>query len=149
MNVIRRDTILKDGDLVAADLSALTRAELDAIGIALEVAPLFFQELICRSFSSSYFDEEGNILCILGFSPEDDHLTSWFAGTQRMFDLGATGILATRRCVKEAMTRFPGRALESVSFSKHPEAPRWFRALGYVPTEVNDNFTRYRFKNTG
>jgi hypothetical protein len=57
---------------------------------------------------------------------------TWFAATQKYFDLGARGVRVARKYLQLVKSTWPNTAFDSYSYSAHADCERWFRLLGFV-----------------
>lgn len=57
----------------------------------------------------------------------------WFLCTDKYWRLGVPGVLAARNHLVTIRDKYPDISFEVFSFSRHPDAARWFRTIGFVP----------------
>ena len=79
-------------------------------------------------------------------SHDDQRYTTWFIATERFTEhaLGITKFL--RGFIRERVAENPDAELELLSATGHPDAVRWFNALGFVRKgPPNGVFVTYRY----
>lgn len=70
---------------------------------------------------------------------------TWFIATERFTEqaLGITKFL--RGFIKERLAERPDAQLNLISAVGHPDAVRWFNALGFDRVKINGVFSTYRY----
>lgn len=76
---------------------------------------------------------EGRPVAAFGVNVSSDGAfnNTWFIATSRFFEMGVAGIRFARTRIKYYRERYE-LPLRSISLSPVAEAPKWFRALGFV-----------------
>lgn len=115
-----------DIEYICKHLSAQNLAEQKAVGWTDYDLLRRITGLLDKGPSEACY-EDGNPLYVFGIA---DGFT-WFLCTDAAFAKGTAGIRYGRKRVA-AVRAAEGRPLICVSRSPHPDAARWFRALGFV-----------------
>lgn len=71
-------------------------------------------------------------VCVCAANREGNTYFTWFAATSRFEECGLQITRALKRIVAKEQRERPGVNIELISASPHPEAARWFKALGYI-----------------
>lgn len=111
---------------IMANLSEQTRAEQAVMGLSDAELMAKLQEFIRNGSHSETLWQDGHPIYALGLI---DGFT-WFVCTKAAWDLGTAGVRIGRQRMR-ALRNAEQRPLISLSRSPHPDAPRWFRALGF------------------
>lgn len=89
---------------------------------------------------------EGEPVAAFGAASYDGHnYNTWFIATDRFTEqaLGITKFL--RGFIKEKLAEHPEAELHLISAVGHPDAGRWFNALGFERMKPNGVFSTYRY----
>lgn len=132
-----REARLSDVYDILKDLSEINKRELETIfGTSNWWKAIPLTKEFMAAGPADVLVENGKPVCILGHMPHSlytMHRVTWFLGTQSFFDNIAARTVATgRRYLRGVQQRYPGANFYSYSKSDHPQAERWFRALGFV-----------------
>lgn len=112
---------------IVANLSAQNVAEQDVFGLTDEQLLAKLSSFLRTGTHSETMFRDGKPIYALGLV---DGFT-WFVCTKAAWDLGIAGIRIGRDRMKR-LRAVEGRPLISISRSPHPDAARWFRALGFT-----------------
>jgi len=141
MNAVeRRPTTAEDVRAVLGNLSLISAEELNKAGVIDREAVVL---ALLSGGEAETFCEAGAPVCILGCTVSDRRLGTWFIATERFFNLKAATVFPSRRVLREIRERHPGIPIEACSWSKHPQARRWFELLGFKLLEAN-GYLRFR-----
>ena len=78
--------------------------------------------------------------------PKGKKYSTWFIATERFSEAGLGITKFLRGFVRERLAEHPEAELELVSAVGHPDATRWFNALGFTQQGApNGVFTRYLY----
>lgn len=135
--VTERLATLEDAQAILADLSEISAQELDALGVTDRLAAV--GALLGRGEARTFVEDDKPVY-ILGCVEKvalPPALSVWFVATQRFFDMKAATVFKARRALREMRERHPGFAVESCSWSKRPQARRWFELIGFKLLEDN------------
>lgn len=111
---------------VIKHLSAQNKAEQEAVGWSNDDLYRRLVPLLRRGHSETVI-QDGHPLYVFGVA---DGFT-WFICTDAAFAAGLKGIRFARERTA-AVRRAEGKPLICISHSPHPDAARWFKALGFV-----------------
>jgi hypothetical protein len=120
-----------DIQFILRQLSAQNEAEREIIGLSMAEAIAHLTSLLDKGPSETTM-VEGRPAAAFGIVIDDEspfHNT-WFIATRAAFASGVAGLRYSRTRVAYYRKRF-GKPLRSISFSPLPEAPRWFKMLGF------------------
>ena len=122
---------------VLADLSAVSRAEIEAAGCYPDdMAPYVVARI--REHGGYVILNDGEPIAVYGFVPFEygPHRGSatWFLAAERFFASGARATRFARRTLAAHAARRRG-ALFCASSSPHPQARRWLGLLGFEDFE--------------
>jgi hypothetical protein len=113
---------------ILKDLSEQNQAEHDQLGLSQWDVLKLVKKFLDQGSAYTGFDK-GAPACMLGVIQEDGESRTWFLATKAYFSIGPRAIIHARRFLRDAY-KTHGK-LFTGSCSPHPEAERWFDALGY------------------
>ena len=143
-HVTRRPATAEDAAAILADISEITEGELLALGVPLADAPRLLVSLFAAG-EVEVFCEDGKPVCLLGVRPEGLNLfVTWFLASKRFFALRAAAVLPARRVATELRKRYPAADIEAYSWSRHPQARRWFELLGFKLVRDTGIYLQFR-----
>jgi len=125
-----------DLQYVLDHLSPQNAAEMDALRFDKSVLAKVLMHLARTGYAEIGVDG-AEPLVAFGVNASGDFNITWFVATTKFFDLGLAGIRYSRERVKFFRSHL-GKPLRSYSYSPLPEAPKWFRALGFEEVESVD-----------
>lgn len=105
--------------------------ELGLLGATKEQAFTRFQRYVRDGYRSAVLEADGVPVIAVGIASDEGGAFTWFQATDQ-FDRHARFIT---RAVRRAAKDYPGESLVIYSVCVHPDTARWFRVLGFVPTD--------------
>lgn len=114
---------------VFEQMSDVSRAEFD--GLPMADWREFAINHLGKGEGWTYLDPLEGPLFLFGLIPQPKGFRTWFVSAQRYFDLGAKGVRATRHILQGFRDQHPAAEFECCTRSRHPDADRWLRLLGF------------------
>lgn len=112
-------------------LSSQNTAERLVLGLAPEELQRRLTDLAAGGHSEIAMHEGAPIAAFGVNESPDGYNETWFIATDRFFAMGVSGLRYARTRLKYYRERYE-KPLRSISLSPVAEAPKWFKALGFV-----------------
>lgn len=78
-----------------------------------------------------------------------DAYSTWFIATNRFIEFGKPITRYLRGFLQDQVRRHPGATLELISALNYPDAARWFKLLGFLPSQPAEGmFSRYEYQRS-
>ena len=142
MNICTRPATVSDVHEVFANLSDQTKDEIAEVMMDPKAIEFDYANIAAKGGAWAMYVDDEPVL-VYGAKSYDGYYSMWSAATPEYYDLGATGIRATRYFLEHMDFDAP---LIIMSASPHEHTERWFNVLGFVKRkEVGPHkvFTRY------
>lgn len=135
--LVIREAKISDVYEILQNLSDINRQELNAIfGTSDPWRALPLAKEFMAAGPADVLEEDGKPVCLLGHLPHSlytMHRVTWFLATQSFFaNLAARTVAMGRRYLRGIQQNYPSANFYSYSKSTHPDAARWFKALGFT-----------------
>lgn len=85
-------------------------------------------------------------IAVFGAARHEEKYSTWFVATERFNEVGKQATLFLNGFIKERVKDRPDAELEMISAVEHPEAERWFAALGFALIEKDGLFSKYKYR---
>lgn len=119
-------------------------AEVYGVSEAQKMTELLWQQ--ANEYGYALFHDDV-LIAVFGaaFSSADNAYATWFLATDDLLKVGRHATYWLRGFVKERTHERPDAKLKIMTAANHPEADRWFRALGFSLMEDDGRFKHYLY----